>query len=130
MNRRIFGKLAFGTAAVGVVSPLTLSQDKTPLRWIRTCLRVMKQRVNADGASYDEQFDGVYMMFLRGIRSDGQMFISFAPCDCEDATPERLRVKLDSMLTDRPLSGVVNATEMRRNLTTDRYKGMLGWEEE
>jgi hypothetical protein len=130
MNRRIFGKLTFGMAAVGVVTPSALLSEKPKLRWLRTCIREVKLRINTEGASYEEQFEGVSMMTIRGLRSDGQMFFGAAPIGCEDASPQRLRECLDAMLNDSPLNGEVNADAMRRNLLVDRYKGRLDWVEE
>ena len=102
------------------------------MRWLRTCLREVNYRMSPDttGTSYEEIFEGTPTMFLRGLRSDGQMFVSFAPVECEDATPEKLRNYIDSMLNDPALSGVVNADEMERNILTDRYKGLPDWTEE
>lgn len=102
------------------------------MRWLRTCLREVNYRMSPDttGTSYEEIFEGTPTMFLRGLRSDGQMFVSFAPVECEDATPEKLREHLDTMLNDPALNGVVNAEEMRLNLTHDRYKGHYDWVEE
>ena len=100
------------------------------MRWMRTNLREVKYKLDTPDASYEETFEGTPTMFLRGLRSDGQMYVSFAPVGCEDATPEKLREHLNTMLNDPALSGVVNADEMRRNLTHDRYKGNYDWVEE
>lgn len=99
-------------------------------RWLRTNMREVKTKLDTEDASYEETFEGVPMMYLRALRSDGQMFMSYAPVGSDDAKPEKLRNYIDSMLNDPALSGVVNADEMERNILTDRYKGLPDWTEE
>jgi hypothetical protein len=73
--------------------------------------------------------EGHRISILRGLRSDGQPFATWAKFGPE-TTPEILRKALDGMLNDPALPFVANADEQTRKRFCLMHKGVGNWIEE